>query len=123
MAIFCMPRRTMPTSVARARLGAVIDSLPSSGPVDITRNGHRVATLVPFPDPDTPPKDLAQLARLFAEGSITSRQACEESGVTFGDVLNEMANQGLKLPLHQAVKTPAQEALFKAMLDHGVKAL
>jgi len=116
-----MTYRTISASNAKTHLGEVLESLPREGPITITRNGHKVATLSPFKDSTTPAKHLDLLARLFAQGSITSRQACDEAGVAFGDLLVEMARQGLQLPRVSAQKRPEQAALLDAALSRGQK--
>lgn len=66
------------------------------------------------------PRSLPTLAREFAQGSITSREACAEAGVGFGDLLIEMAHQKLQLPrtpVPDDDRAKLAEALGRAMSE------
>ena len=106
--------RSLSSSQARRRLGALLASLPSNGPVVITRNKRAIAILSPAPA--KPTDNLGQLAALYAGGGIEWRKLADETGASFGDLLLELARQKLALPAVTAKKSPKQVALFHEVL-------
>jgi prevent-host-death family protein len=111
--------RRLTSSEAKASLGEVLSTLSTEGPVEITRNGRLVAVLSPPERPtnsNTRPDRLPELAALYAAGKVTWREIAAETGAAFGDLLLELAAQGLKLPRVNPEKTPEQIRLFKAIL-------
>lgn len=110
--------RSITSSEAKASLGELLGSLTTDGPVEITRNGRKVAVLS-APAEQTIAVEaarLAELAALYANGKVTWRQIAAESGVTFGDLLVELAKQDLRLPRVTPAKRPEQVSMFNAIL-------
>jgi hypothetical protein len=60
---------------------------------------------------------LASLAPLYSQGEVSWRQIADETGASFGDLLLEIARQGLKLPIASAEKSLEQARL----LDEALK--
>lgn len=111
--------RRLTSSEAKANLGEVLGTLSTEGPVEITRNGRLVAVLSPPERPSSSnarPDRLPELAALYAAGKVTWREIADETGAAFGDLLLELAEQGLQLPRVNPEKTPEQKRLFKAIL-------
>ena len=106
--------RTISASDAKQGLGELLASLPSSGPVQITRNGRAVAVLVAAPPATS--VNLDKLAAMYARGDIEWRRIADETGASFGDLLIELGRQGLSLPIVAAKKSPKQAALFNSIL-------
>ena len=106
--------RTITASEAKANLGEVLDSLAAQGPIEITRNGRLVGVFAaPAMRPkETDPGRLAALAALYSAGAVTWRAIADETGATFGELLLELARQGLPLPAMVAPKRPEQAALL-----------
>lgn len=61
--------------------------------------------------------DLPNAARLYSSGDMTWHQVRELTGASFGELLVELAKQGLPLPQAVAVKTAAQQDLFNRALS------
>jgi hypothetical protein len=61
---------------------------------------------------------LRVLAAQYASGEVTWREIADER-VAFGDLLLELARQGLALPTATAPKTPAQAAAWEAVLQRA----
>lgn len=109
--------RTITATDAKARLGEVLASLATEGPVEITRNGRSIAVLATAPlNPRVNEPHLAALAAHYAAGAVTWRKIADETGASFGELLVELGRQGLQLPTNVAVKRPAQLAMFDAAL-------
>lgn len=106
--------RTITSSDAKANLGEVLGSLAAQGPIEITRNGRLVGVLAPptVRPKDTDPGRLAALAALYSAGAVTWRAIADETGAAFGELLLELARQGLPLPTVVAPKRPEQAALL-----------
>lgn len=116
--------RTLTASEAKANLGEVLASLGTEGPVEITRNGRSVAVIsaaMAHQAEQEPPR-LAELARLYAAGKVTWRQIADETGVAFGELLEELGRQNLRLPRVVPQKAPAQARLFEQMLQRAAAA-
>lgn len=112
--------RTLTSSEAKANLGEVLGSLSTEGPVEITRNGRLVAVLsAPEAPPSVHPDRLAQLAPLYAAGRVTWREIADETRASFGELLLELARQGLQLPRVNPAKTSQQMRLFKSILQNA----
>jgi prevent-host-death family protein len=110
--------RALTSSEAKAKLGHVLGSLVSEGPVEITRNGRLVAVISAPPQQTRAPDAgrLATLAELYSAGKVAWRQIADETGASFGDVLLELAKRDLPLPRVTAEKRPEQLAYFKDVL-------
>lgn len=117
-----LPVRSVTSSQAKASLGELLASLATQGPVEITRNGRKVALL-------SAPEDqvvafeanrLAELAQQYAAGNVAWREIAAQTGVAFGDLLVELANQNLQLPRVSPAKRPEQLELFHAILQQAV---
>ena len=109
--------RSITSSDAKSNLGELLASLGSQGAVEITRNGKPVGILSP---PLAPPVDegrLATLALAYSKGLLTWAQISEETGIGFGDLLIALGLQGLHLPKVVAKRTPAQDGLYREILD------
>lgn len=113
--------RTITSSEAKANLGEVLSTLGTEGPVEITRNGRSIAVLsAPQRSSSSArPDRLPQLAALYAAGKVTWREIADETGAAFGDLLLELAGQGLQLPRVSPKKTPQQMRLFKSILQQA----
>jgi hypothetical protein len=57
--------------------------------------------------------DLAHLARRYAAGEISWRDIRDASSATFGELLAELAAQGLQLPQVRVQRTPEQQRVFE----------
>ena len=115
--------RSITSSEAKASLGELLGSLATEGPVEITRNGRKVAVLS-APAEQTNAHDatrLAELAALYGAGRVTWREIAAETGAAFGDLLVELARQNLQLPRVTPAKRPEQVAIFLAILGRGVQ--
>ena len=106
--------RTITASEAKANLGEVLGSLAAQGPIEITRNGRLVGVLAPpaVPPKGTDPGRLAALAALYSAGAVTWRTIADETSAAFGELLLELARQGLPLPMVVAPKRSEQAALL-----------
>lgn len=117
------PSRSITSSEAKASLGELLGSLAAEGPVEITRNGRKVAVLS-APSEQTNALEatrLAELAALYAAGRVTWREIAAETGAAFGDLLGELARQNLQLPRVMPAKRPEQAALFDAVLRRAAR--
>jgi antitoxin (DNA-binding transcriptional repressor) of toxin-antitoxin stability system len=109
--------RSITSSDAKSNLGELLASLGSQGAVEITRNGKPVGILSP---PLAPPVDegrLATLALAYSKGLLTWAQISEETGIGFGDLLVALGSQNLQLPKVVAKRTPAQDGIYRQILD------
>lgn len=115
--------RSISSSDAKAGLGELLASLATEGPVDITRNGRKVAVLSAPVEPGRPVEAsrLAALAALYAGGKVAWREISAETGVAFGDLLVELARQKLELPRVTPVKRPEQVALLNSVLRRAAR--
>jgi prevent-host-death family protein len=115
--------RSITSSEAKASLGELLGSLATEGPVDITRNGRKVAILS-APAGQWGPVEanrLKELAMLYAAGKVAWREIASETGIAFGDLLVELARQNLRLPRVSPSKRPEQLAMFHGILRHAVR--
>lgn len=62
---------------------------------------------------------LQALAPAYAGGEASAREVCEKSGASFGELLLELARQGLSLPQVTALNTSEQVALWEAVLEQA----
>ena len=110
--------RTITSSDAKANLGEVLGSLAAQGPIEITRNGRLVGVLAPpaMRPKATDPGRLAAMAALYSAGAVTWRAIADETGAAFGELLLELARQGLPLPTVVAPKRPEQVALLDEVM-------
>ena len=115
--------RTITSSDAKGSLGRLLGSLASDGPVEITRNGHLVGVLS-APPARTRAADadrMSTLAPLYAAGKLTWREIADEAGAAFGELLLELAKQGLALPQVTPEKRAAQAALLRGIFRQASK--
>lgn len=117
------PARSITSSEAKASLGELLGSLATEGPVEITRNGRRVAVLSAPPEQANALEAtrLADLAVLYAAGKLAWREIAAETGAAFGDLLVELARQNLQLPRVTPAKRPEQVAMLDAVLRQAVQ--
>jgi len=110
------PPRSLTSSQAKASLGELLTTLATNGPVDITRNGRQVAVLSASGHRQSALERsrVAELAELYAAGRITWKEIAAETGVAFGDLLDALAKQNLRLPRVTPAKSPEQVALLDA---------
>jgi len=110
------PPRSVTSSQAKAGLGELLSSLPTDGPVEITRSGRQVAVLFESVHRQTAHERfrLAALAASYAAGKVAWKEIAAETGVAFGDLLTELARQNLRLPRVTPEKRPEQAALLGA---------
>lgn len=111
--------RAVTSTEAKASLGELLSSLVEQGPVEITRNGRKVAVLSPpavEPPSVTDPTQLAHLASLYAAGKIAWREIAAQTPISFGELLAELGRQGLEIPRVQPQRRPEQSALFETLL-------
>jgi hypothetical protein len=115
--------RTVTASDAKGSLGQLLGSLATQGAVEITRNGHLVGVLTAPPqrartaDPDR----MAALAPPYAAGKLGWREIADDTGAAFGELLLELARQGLTLPQVSAEKRPAQAAHLRAIFKQAAR--
>ena len=116
--------RTITSSDAKANLGEVLGSLAAQGPIEITRNGRLVGVLAPpaMRPKATDPGRLAAMAALYSAGAVTWRAIADETGAAFGELLLELARQGLPLPTVVAPKRPEQAALLDEVMAKAAAA-
>ncbi len=115
--------RSITSSEAKASLGELLSSLATDGPVEITRNGRRVAVLS-APTAVLSPvaaSRLAELAKLYAAGKITWREIASEADIAFGDLLLELAKQDLRLPQVMPSKRPQQLTMLHGIFERAVR--
>lgn len=117
------PVRSVTSSEAKASLNELLGSLTTEGPVEITRNGRKVAVLSAPPEQTNACEAtrLAELAALYAAGKVTWRELAAETGAAFGDLLVELARQNLQLPRVMPAKRPEQVAMFDAILQQAAR--
>ena len=118
--------RTITSSDAKANLGEVLGSLAAQGPIEITRNGRLVGVLAApaMVRPKGADSDrLGALAALYSAGAVTWRAIADENGAAFGELLLELARQGLPLPTVVAPKRPEQAALLDEAMAKAAAAL
>jgi prevent-host-death family protein len=117
------PARSITSSEAKANLGELLGSLATEGPVEITRNGRKVAVLSAPPEQANALEAtrLAELAALYAAGKLAWREIAAETGAAFGDLLVELARQNLQLPRVTPAKRPEQVAMLDAVLRQAVQ--
>jgi prevent-host-death family protein len=115
--------RSITSTEVKANLGEILASLQAGGPVEITRNGRKIAILsAPVSDsPTAGRRHLPELAKLYSGGTMSWHEVEQSAGVTFGDLLLELSRQGLPLPLTKAAKRPAQEVLFQDILRQAAR--
>lgn len=114
--------RSITASDAKARLGEVLASLATEGPVEITRNGRAIGTLAaPRADARANRALLTALAPRYAAGDIDWRQVADATCASFGELLVELGEQGLRLPTSVASKRPAQQALLDEVLRSAAR--
>lgn len=115
--------RTISSSDAKGCLGRLLGSLSSEGPVEITRNGHLVGVLSAPPElaRATEADRMAELAPLYAAGKLGWREIASDTGAAFGELLLELAMQGLALPRVTPEKRPAQAALLRGIFRQAAK--
>ncbi|MEO8652766.1 MAG: hypothetical protein ABI409_01445 [Ramlibacter sp.] len=65
----------------------------------------------------TQPDHLSPLAALYAAAKVTWRQIADETGASFGELLLELAKQGLVLPRVRPDVTAQQTRILQAMLQ------
>ena len=116
--------RSITSSDAKANLGEVLGSLAAQGPIEITRNGRLVGVLAPpaMRPKATDPGRLAAMAALYSAGAVTWRAIADETGAAFGELLLELARQGLPLPTVVAPKRPEQAALLDEVMAKAAAA-
>jgi prevent-host-death family protein len=113
--------RTVTSSEAKESFGLLLGSLADEGPVQITRNGRPVGVLS-APRERTASLDALRLtaaAALFANGQTTWQEVADETGAALGDLLLELATQGLALPRTTATKRPAQATLLSQIFQRA----
>jgi prevent-host-death family protein len=117
------PVRSVTSSEAKASLSELLGSLTTEGPIEITRNGRKVAVLSAPPEQTNAfeATRLAELAALYAAGKLAWREIAAETGAAFGDLLVELARQNLQLPRVMPAKRPKQVAMLDAVLRQAVQ--
>jgi prevent-host-death family protein len=115
--------RSVTSSDAKATLGELLASLETDGPVEITRNGRKVAVLSAPEGRDRPVEAnrVAVLASLYAAGKVAWREISAETGVAYGELLAELARQNLLLPRVTPAKRPEQVALLDAIFRRAAR--
>lgn len=69
----------------------------------------------------TDAKRLAELAGPYARGEITWRKINDETNASFGELLEELGRQNLKLPRVKPKLTPGQEATLDAIFAQAAE--
>jgi len=64
---------------------------------------------------------LAELAKQYAGGRVAWREIAAETGVGFGDLLEELSKQKLKLRQVTPARRPEQVAVFNAILRQAMR--
>jgi prevent-host-death family protein len=115
--------RSITSSQAKASLGELLGSLATEGPLEITRNGRKVAVLSAPVEQEAAVEAsrLTELAAMYAAGKVAWREIAAETGVAFGDLLVELGRQNLHLPRVTPTKRPEQVALFHAILGQAAR--
>ncbi len=115
--------RSITSSDAKAALGDLLASLETEGPVEITRNGRKVAVLSAPEGRDRPvaANRVAVLASLYAAGKVAWREISAETGVAYGELLAELTRQHLLLPRVTPEKRPEQVALLDAIFRRAAQ--
>lgn len=85
-------------SDADVRLAQLVAAAYEHGRLMISKGGADIATIVPVPAPMCG-QTLGGLARDYAFGLVTWPEIRDEHGITYGDLLVEMTQQGLSLPM------------------------
>lgn len=116
-----MKSRSISSTQARARFGALLESLASDGPITITRHGRTIGVLSAKATRAPTNRRLTQLARLYSMGDLTWRDIHRETELDFGSLLVELGLQHLPLPRNTADKSAAQLELFQQALANGRK--
>lgn len=109
--------RTISSSDAKANLGDVLSSLPTHGPIEITRNGKAVGLLTLPPVQSVDRSRIAALATAYSNGLISWPQIAEETGASYGDLLVELGLKNLQIPKVTPKNRPEQIAILNHILD------
>jgi len=83
---------------ADVRLAQLVAAAHEHGRVMISNDGRDVATIVSVLNPARG-QTLAKFALEYAFGEVNWPELRDEHGITYGDLLVEMSQQGLPLPL------------------------
>ena len=106
--------REMTSTEAKVNFGEVLESIVD-GPVVITRNGRKVATIISTPDrAPRNSRSTEPLLKLYAAGRLGRADLEEETGLHFGEIILAMRVAGLTLPRVRTLDrlNAAQRALY-----------
>ena len=108
--------KTITSTEAKASLGDVFARLTQTGAVQVTTHG-RVVAIITLPPQDSPSKKnvelLSAMALSYANGKTSWSEIKDTLDISYGELLDSLRIQGLKIPQFSAKKTAEQSALFK----------
>jgi len=111
--------KTITSTEAQASLGDIFARINQTGAVRVTTRGRIVAVIIP-PEQDNSSTGNAErlltLARSYAEGITSWSEIKETLDISYGELLDALKIQGLKIPQCTARKTDEQIALFNRAL-------
>lgn len=93
--------KTVTATEAKNNFGELM-SLAEAGPVSITRNGRVVATLLPATRQENalPGSDaIDEILAMYSKGLIDRHDVQDETGLSFGEILQRMRQSGMTLPI------------------------
>jgi prevent-host-death family protein len=91
--------KEIPATEAKNRFGELLSAL-EQGPVAVTRNGRVIAHVTSARSlaPVTNPEALRELLTRYSQGVLNRRDLQEQTGLSFGEVLQGLGELELSLP-------------------------
>lgn len=111
--------KTITSTEAKASLGDVFAHINQTGAIQVTTHGRIVAIIAP-PRQESSSKSnvelLARMALAYSEGKMSWSEIKDTLDISYGELLDSLRVQGLKIPQFSAKKTAGQSALFQKAL-------
>lgn len=92
--------KTMTATDAKNSFGELM-LLAETVPVSITRNGRVVATLIPAArqEINLDEVEISRILSLYSNGRMDRHDVQDETGLSFGEILQRLRQAGLTLPM------------------------
>ena len=111
--------KTITSTEAKASLRDVFAHLNQTGAIQVTTRGRIVAVITP-PRQESSSKNnvelLSRMALSYSEGKTSWSEIRDILEISYGELLDSLRIQGLKIPRFVAKKTDEQCALFNLAL-------